>query len=207
MDTSDTEGYTRRHLLRAGAGVATAGVVTAATTGTVSAQDQYGGHLTDTSNFEGTGDARGLDEVPLQVGVGADGLLFGPTPAVLVDPGTTVVWEWTGRGGGHNVRHLSEESDEPLFYSGEPVSETGHTFEYTFEEEGVYRYICVPHETVGMKGVIVVGEDNVEGDLVEFEVDTDEGPGTAPIWGGAITFGFVSFLGVGAYHALVDGEE
>lgn len=205
MDTSDTEGYTRRRLLRAGAGVAAAGAVTAATAGTASAQDQYGGHLSDTGNFEGTADARGLDEVPLQVGVGSDGLLFGPTAAVLVDPGASVVWEWTGRGGRHNVRHTAGES-EPAFYSGDPVSEAGHTFEYTFEEEGVFPYICVPHETAGMKGVIVVGEDNAEGDLVEFEVDLEEGPGMTPVWGGAFAFGLVSFIGVAAYRALVDGE-
>lgn len=206
MDTSERETLTRRRLLRAGAGAATAGAVTAASAGTASAQaDVYGGHLEGTSNFEGTADATGFDEVPLEVGVGQQGLLFGPTAAVLVEPGTTVVWEWTGQGGGHNVVHSPDGDADGAFRSGDPNSEAGNTFEYTFEEEGTFKYICVPHETVGMKGVIAVGEDNAEGELFDINFDVGQFDMT-PVWGGAAAFGFTSLIGLAAYRNLVGDE-
>ena len=88
------------------------------------------------------------------VDVGAEGngggFAFGP-PAVRVDTGTTVVWSWTGEGGLHNV--LAEDD---TFDSGEPVSGSDATFEYTFSEAGTYLYFCEPHKSLGMKGAIVV---------------------------------------------------
>jgi halocyanin-like protein len=69
---------------------------------------------------------------------------------VAVSSGTTVVWEWTGQGGGHNV---SADSGD---FESETVEEEGHTFEYTFEETGTQEYVCTPHQAVGMKGAVVV---------------------------------------------------
>ena len=34
--------------------------------------------------------------------------------------------------------------------------EDAESFRYTFTEPGVYRYVCLPHERAGMKGVVVV---------------------------------------------------
>ncbi|MCU4800899.1 halocyanin domain-containing protein [Halobacteria archaeon HArc-gm2] len=114
----------------------------------------FGGYLDDANEFGGSAeDATGQGEVAVDVGGGSDGLAFTPA-AVKVDNGATVVWEWTGEGGAHNV--VSNDGD---FESGDPVAEAGTTFEYTFEEDGVYNYHCVPHEAVGMKGAIVVGSD------------------------------------------------
>lgn len=98
-------------------------------------------------------DMTGEEEVTIMNGAG-DGLAFDP-PVVQVDPGTEVTWEWTGEGGAHNVE--STESPEE-FTSGETVDEEGHTWSYTFEEEGNYMYHCSPHTTLGMHGAIVVGE-------------------------------------------------
>jgi hypothetical protein len=70
-----------------------------------------------------------------------------------VDPGTTVIWEWTGEGGSHNV---VQEPDGA--YESELVTEAGYTFSHTFESEGVSKYYCLPHRAVGMKGVVVVGD-------------------------------------------------
>jgi hypothetical protein len=36
--------------------------------------------------------------------------------------------------------------------------EAGATFEHTFETEGVYHYYCIPHESLGMLGSVIVGE-------------------------------------------------
>jgi halocyanin-like protein len=63
--------------------------------------------------------------------------LRGPA-AVRVDPGTTVVWEWTGNGGGHNV--VAENGA----FESETTSEAGHTFEYTLEESVIVKYACTP---------------------------------------------------------------
>jgi len=117
----------------------------------------FGGFLDDVGNFDGNViDARGQDQVSVAVGAQGNGgnFAFDP-PAVRVDNGATVVWEWTGEGGGHNV--VSEGGD-PLD-SGEPVASEGETYEYTFDTDGIYNYICEPHVSLGMKGSVVVGTD------------------------------------------------
>jgi halocyanin-like protein len=106
-------------------------------------------YLSDANNFDGLVDQTGEDEVTVEVGAG-DGLAFGPA-AVQVDPGTTVVWEWTGEGGSHNVVH--EEGN----FESELVGEEGHTFEHQFDSEGNFLYFCQPHKPSGMKGAVVVG--------------------------------------------------
>jgi halocyanin-like protein len=155
MGSDPSSGVTRRTALRSAVGLA-GGAALAGGAGSAAAQSdgEFGGWFDNVSNFEGVADRTGQDEVTVDVGVQANGgaLGFGPA-AVRVSPGTTVVWEWTGEGGGHNV-----VAEDGTFSSGEEfVSEAGYTYDYTFESEGTYRYICVPHETLGMKGVVVVG--------------------------------------------------
>ena len=71
-------------------------------------EPDYEGWFDETPNYEGTVDLRGEDEVVVVVGSGDDGFEFEP-PAIMVDPGTTVVWEWTGEGGAHDVTHEDGE--------------------------------------------------------------------------------------------------
>ncbi|EMA00214.1 halocyanin domain-containing protein [Haloferax denitrificans] len=112
----------------------------------------FGGWFDRTGNYDGVHDLTGQDSVTVAVGAGGNGGGYAFAPAAIeVSPGTTVVWEWTGNGGTHNVVNR----EDGLFESELTVSE-GHTFEYTFEESGEYRYVCVPHETLGMVGVVVV---------------------------------------------------
>ncbi|MGM0604666.1 MAG: halocyanin domain-containing protein [Halobacteriota archaeon] len=115
-------------------------------------EPDYGDHFDDVENYDGTVDQRGSDSVTVMVGAGDQGLLFDPA-AVRVDPGTTVVWEWTGMGGGHNVAATDGS------FESETAEDEGHTFEHTFEDEGVYTYVCTPHEALGMKGAVVVGDE------------------------------------------------
>ncbi|WP_200895690.1 halocyanin domain-containing protein [Halorubrum saccharovorum] len=75
---------------------------------------------------------------------------FSP-PAIKIAPDTTVTWEWIGNNTEYNVAAIDETFD-----SGQPVSEEGETFEYTFEAEGTHRYVSEPHADAGMKGVVVV---------------------------------------------------
>lgn len=93
------------------------------------------------------------DEVTISVGVEGNGGAFAfDPPAVKVSTGTTVVWEWTGEGGTHNV---VSEGNGPLD-SGSAVAEEGTTYQYTFEETGTFLYKCVPHASLNMVGAVVV---------------------------------------------------
>jgi halocyanin-like protein len=160
---ADDATMSRRGLFRAGAAGAAAATGLAAGSGTVAAQ--YDGYLDDVDNYDGTVDYTGQDEVTVSVGA-INGLRFDPA-AILVDPGTTVVWEWTGEGGAHNV-----VAQDETFDSGETVSEAGTTFEYTFEDAAdgdTFNYYCTPHEAAGMKGAVAVG--SVDDDLVEPDAD------------------------------------
>ncbi|VTT86069.1 Halocyanin [Halorubrum sp. DM2] len=159
----------------------------------------YGDWFENVGNYEGTRDLRGQSEVTVSVGAGENGLLFDP-PAILVDPGTTVIWEWTGQGGGHNV---VEEND--VFSSGEPVPDEGTTFEYTFEDAGegdVFRYACSPHQAVGMKGAVAVGA--VDDDLIGGNGGGSgggSGLSASDIGSLALAFGFAGALLVPLFYA------
>ncbi|SFR45238.1 MULTISPECIES: halocyanin domain-containing protein [Halorubrum] len=115
--------------------------------------DEY---LADARLYEGTiTDFTGEDEVTVQVGAGDVGFAFSP-PAIRITSSTTVVWEWTGQGGAHNV--ASVEASESDFNSGSAVSEEGHTFEQSFDNTGIQLYQCTPHQANGMLGAIEVVE-------------------------------------------------
>jgi len=151
----------RRGVLRAAAGSATALAAGAAATGTAAAQD-YGGWFTGDArggavgNYDGsTADRTGQDEVTVEVGTDANGGSFGFGPAaVRVSPGTTVNFEWVSNT--HNV--VVQSQPEGADWSGdEEINNEGYSYSHTFETPGVYTYYCNPHLTAGMKGAVVVG--------------------------------------------------
>jgi halocyanin-like protein len=162
--TDGTADVSRRAFMRTAAGATT----TAVATGTAAAQEEggdggsgggppdFGSWFSSTDNFDETVDETGNSEVTVQVGVDANGGAFGYGPAAVhVDNGATVQFEWTGEGGAHNV---ISDGEGPLD-SGSAVDTSGVEYEHTFEEDGIYKYYCVPHEGLGMKGAIVVGSD------------------------------------------------
>ncbi|WP_255198755.1 halocyanin domain-containing protein [Halorarius litoreus] len=111
----------------------------------------FDGWMENVGNYEEVVDATGQSEVSVTVGAEANGGAFGFGPAaVRVSSGTTVVWEWNGKGGSHNVVAKGGAFESDMHGS------EGATFEYTFEESGTTKYSCAPHETMGMKGVVVV---------------------------------------------------
>ncbi|MFB6106338.1 MAG: halocyanin domain-containing protein [Halobacteriaceae archaeon] len=151
----------RRDFLRAGTG---AGVAAAAATGSAAAAEggggggggtkpDFGSWIADVDG--GYKDARGSDSVTVKVGASGNGGNYAFDPSGLwVDEGTTVTWEWTGQGGGHNV-HAMKNAD----YSSPTASEAGHTFEHTFDSGGqIVEYECQPHASLGMKGSVAVGD-------------------------------------------------
>jgi halocyanin-like protein len=140
----------RRGFLTAVAGTA----ATAAAAGTATAQASFDGWMSDVGNYSEVTDATGQDEVTIAVGAQGNGGAFAfDPPAVQIDPGTTVVWEWTGKGQQHNV--VAEEGGD---FESELTAEAGFTYEKTFDSEGTIKYYCQPHRALGMKAVLVVGE-------------------------------------------------
>ena len=125
----------------------------------------------DDDTYDGVQDMTGEDEVEVLVGAeGNEGNNAYDPSAIEIDPGTTVIWEWTGEGGAHNV---VDEADDPEFES-ELVDEEGFTFEHTFDDEGTYRYVCEPHIAQGMVGAVVVGENGNGEDEVDDEEEVDD---------------------------------
>lgn len=115
----------------------------------LASEPDYDGWFADVDNYEQTLDLTGQETVTISVGTGNTGILFDP-PAVAVDPGTTIQWEWTGEGGLHNVAGENRE------FESETVDEQGYTFEETLSEPGIVRYVCTPHRALGMKGAVVI---------------------------------------------------
>lgn len=114
---------------------------------------EYDGWFEGVTNYDGTVDRTGQDRVTVKVGTRANGGGYGFGPAAIeVTTGTTVVWEWTGAGGTHNV--LAEDGS----FQSQYATKKGYTFEHTFEETGTYTYYCKPHINMGMKGAVRVVE-------------------------------------------------
>ncbi|QSG09135.1 halocyanin domain-containing protein [Halapricum desulfuricans] len=189
----------RRGFLRATAGGAGALAASGSATAQAAEQPDYGGYLDSANGFGGsTTDLRGQEEVTIAVGAGSDGYAFDPA-AVWVDPGTTIVWEWTGAGGDHNVVGESVE-----FTSGDPVGEEGYTYEQTFAESAVVTYYCSPHENLGMLGAVAVGDD-----IPTVEVGGETGPsvsGDAKALGVASGVAMVSTLGLAYFFMKYGGD-
>ena len=100
------------------------------------------------SDFRGSMDMRGQDSVELSIG----DFYFEPTE-VIVSPGTTVTWVNDG-----NVRHnVVSWSQSPKMGLNTELLAKGETYEFTFEESGVYVYFCEPHPFT-MRGVVSVQE-------------------------------------------------
>ena len=188
-DLDDTT-MSRRGLFRAGA--AGAAVATGVAAGSGTAAAQYDGWLDDVDNYDGTHDYRDEEAVTVTVGAGDNGLLFDPA-AILIDPGTTVTWEWTGEGGAHNVVATDETFD-----SGDTVDAEGETFEYTFDDvsEGdTFNYVCVPHEAVEMKGAVAIG--TVDDDIVGGAEEADPSDSDDEAGGRVLTTGDIGALALG----------
>jgi halocyanin-like protein len=138
MSETDADGpVSRRGFLRTAAGTA----AVAGASGTAAAQE----------GNSSSGGGGGGSTKTVEVGAGS-GTSFAPEETTIA-PGGTVVWEWTGEGGAHNV-----VADDGAFNSGSPEEGSGITFEHTFQETGEFAYHCAPHEAVGMVGTIVVQE-------------------------------------------------
>ncbi|WP_123534755.1 plastocyanin/azurin family copper-binding protein [Halosimplex salinum] len=107
--------------------------------------------------------------------IGMTARKFDPA-SVEVPVGTTVVWKNTSSHA-HTVTAYEDAIPDGADYwatgefDGQSAAESGwldgnegalyqdDTYEHTFETPGIHDYFCVPHETGGMVGSVVVTED------------------------------------------------
>ncbi|RYJ14252.1 halocyanin domain-containing protein [Halogeometricum borinquense] len=161
--------------------------------------------FSNTSNYDGVVDRTGNDEVTVEVGAKGNGASFAFGPAAIrVDPGTTVVWEWNGRGGAHNV--VAEDGS----FKSEMVNKSGHSFSHAFEEAGTYKYACTPHKSMGMKGVVLVGDAG--GGAGGSGGSSNSGAfggvsDSALLFGGSLLGAFLSPIAVAVMLALGDDDR
>ena len=71
---------------------------------------------------------------------------------VTIEPGESVTWLATDKG--HNVQLI----DGPDGVELENKSKISKDVTITFDQEGVYVYVCTPHASMGMMGIVVVGD-------------------------------------------------
>jgi halocyanin-like protein len=207
----------RREFLRT-AGGATAAGAGVAVAGPAAAQEEdgdgdgqqgpidYGGWFSDVPYWGGDGstvDATGQEEVTIDVGAGSNGLAFGPA-AVHVDPGTTVVWEWTGRGNAHNVVADSVPSGIEAFDSGTPMTSGSYEVELPGDANGIATYYCNPHLGQGMLGGLAVGE--VPREAVNQQTPPPVVSESARTLGVAATIAMASTLGLAYFFVKYSGD-
>ena len=89
---------------------------------------------------------------------GKEKMLYGQD-VVKIDVGQTITW--TPDSKGHNVQFVSVPDGVEKV-----KSKLSKEFSYTFEQEGAYLYVCTPHASMGMIGMGIVGESDVNLDEV-----------------------------------------
>jgi plastocyanin len=95
----------------------------------------------------------------VMVGPGDD-LRFEPA-SITVHVGDTVRWRWGSSG--HNVVSGTGGSADGKFCSptdqdcgNAPLSNSGTTYEHTFNDAGTFDYFCSSHQSFGMTGKVIV---------------------------------------------------
>ena len=71
---------------------------------------------------------------------------------IVVAPGAEVTWLATDKG--HNVQFIDGPDGAKL----PKKSKLSKDVTLTFDTPGVYVYVCTPHASMGMIGIVVVGE-------------------------------------------------
>ena len=125
------------------------------------------------------------------IGIDSTGLAF-DQPDVSINVGETVCWIWEDESMAHNVAETTADGDNVRksdgIYSGEAV--TTIDFRYTFTEDTTFFYICEPHATMDMRGIITVGN----GAVVE-EPDPIREPEASTVPGFGTVLVIISLLG------------
>ena len=174
---------TRRQLLEGTAGLSVAGLAgcvgapnssgqqTTRATHTVDEQsggDDQPGHGEEAHGHDLVSEPQASREVVLNTArvEGSTEYHFDPH-VTWVEVGGTVTWHLES--GTHTATAYHPGNDQPRLvpegtdaWDSGIMSEEGETFEHTFETEGVYHYLCTPHESFGMLATVIVGKPHLE---------------------------------------------
>ncbi len=173
---------TRRRLLGGTAGLALAGLAGCIGAPNESNQETGGGDSTATEHsgedqpghgeeehgHDTVSEPKATREVAVNTARTADSTEYHFDPHVTwVEVGGTVTW--TLESGAHTATAYHPGNDQPRLvpegteaWDSGTMSEAGETFEHTFETEGVYHYLCTPHEQFGMIATVIVGQPHLD---------------------------------------------
>ncbi|WP_436900526.1 plastocyanin/azurin family copper-binding protein [Halovenus halobia] len=173
---------TRRRLLEGTAGLAVVGLAGCTGAPTESEQqptddtptdhesegDDHSGHGEEGHGHDTVSEPKASREVAINT-VGQEGSAeyhFDPH-VTWVEPGGTVTWRLES--GSHTATAYHPGNDQPRLvpegtegWDSGTMSTEGETFKHTFETEGVYHYLCTPHEQFGMVATVIVGQPHLE---------------------------------------------
>lgn len=77
-----------------------------------------------------------------------------------VNVGDTI--KWLPKSKGHNVEFIKV----PDGIKRSKKSKLNKEYSYTFDKSGIYLYQCTPHKSMGMIGLVVVGNDMSNKDII-----------------------------------------
>ena len=77
-----------------------------------------------------------------------------------VNVGDTI--KWLPKSKGHNVEFIKV----PDGIKRSKKSKLNKEYSYTFDRSGIYLYQCTPHKSMGMIGLVVVGDDVSNKDII-----------------------------------------
>lgn len=145
---------TRRRFLRIGAATATAAgaVALSGCTGVLGGDEES---YDDYSLPEAS--------ASVEVEMGPDGTNLFEPEITRVEPGGTVTWTNVSRNHSATAYHPDNDvprrvPDDSESWDTGVIRENGKSSAHTFEVPGVYDYYCIPHESLGMVGTVVVGD-------------------------------------------------
>jgi len=106
-------------------------------------------------------------ETPSDVIVTVDStnLRFNPSE-ITIQEGQAIRFVWGGQALPHNA-----VADDGVFDSGEPARDVDYRIVFEVGTAGSYRFVCEPHESVGMVGQLIVEPAPV---IVEEEEEEEE---------------------------------
>jgi len=96
------------------------------------------------------------------LGSNGERMVFEPE-VVEAAPGDTIQFVWKDMGHNASAYHPDNRGKPNLVPEGAKVwdsgfKQPGQSYEVTLEAEGVHHYFCLPHEGMGMVGLIAVGD-------------------------------------------------
>ena len=99
---------------------------------------------------------------------------------LTINEGESVRFLWSGQLLPHNAIEVNE-----VFNSGDAMRNVDYTYNFTYNQSGVYEFYCEPHRDLGMLGeitVLDVEQDNLStGDDLETKTDDVVGENNSKI--------------------------